>query len=171
MFFLLRYLRSGIASIPEFLEKRFGSTTRAISSLIFIVAYAGILLPIILYTGAIAPGGIFDIQVRTGLEAGTVLWITVCFAGVIGAIHAILGGLRAVAVSDTLNGFGPLVGRDEAYGTLARGVLPPRSPAFSSPPWRAPFPALSTRRSTAPVPCSAWAYRNRFSTRAPMMPQ
>nr|VFK78861.1 MAG: Sodium:solute symporter family protein [Candidatus Kentron sp. SD] len=53
--------------------------------------------------------------------------MTVRFAGVIGAI---LGGLRAVAVSDTLNGFWPLVGRDEAYGTLARGVLPPALTGF-----------------------------------------
>ena len=45
LFFLPKYLRSGITTVPEFLEKRFDATTRSITTLIFIIAYAGILLP------------------------------------------------------------------------------------------------------------------------------
>ena len=52
LFFLPRYLKSGVATVPQFLEQRFDHHTRTITSLIFIVAYALILLPIILYTGA-----------------------------------------------------------------------------------------------------------------------
>ena len=38
------------------------------------------------------------------------LWITVVIIGVIGSIYAIFGGLKAVAISDTINGYGLLVG-------------------------------------------------------------
>jgi SSS family solute:Na+ symporter len=111
LYFLPKYLRSGIATIPEFLEKRFNATTRSITSFIFIIAYAGILLPIILYTGATGLAGILDVQSLTGIESeATVLWITVWFIGILGSIYAIFGGLRTVAVSDTLNGLGLLVG-------------------------------------------------------------
>ena len=68
LYFLPKYLRSGIATIPQFLEERFNSTTRVITSFIFIVAYAGILLPIILYTGATGLMGILDLKSITGIE-------------------------------------------------------------------------------------------------------
>jgi len=126
LYFLPRYLKSGIATVPEFLEERFGDSTRAITSLIFIVAYAGILLPIILYTGATGLTGILDVKGILGIERpdvaanapadamGTadyaILWGAVWMIGIIGSLYAIFGGLRTVAVSDTLNGFGLLVG-------------------------------------------------------------
>lgn len=111
LLFLPRYLKSGIATIPQFLENRFDSTTRSITSIIFIVAYAGILLPIILYTGATGLMGILDVPALTGLESEPAnLWLTVWVIGIIGSIYAIFGGLRTVAVSDTINGFGLLVG-------------------------------------------------------------
>lgn len=111
LFFLPKYLKSGIATIPEFLEKRFDGTTRAITSIIFIIAYAGILLPIILYTGATGMNGILNVPELTGIEDPTVnLWILVWLIGILGSIYAIFGGLRTVAVSDTLNGVGLLIG-------------------------------------------------------------
>ncbi|MHC2069342.1 solute:sodium symporter family transporter [Bremerella sp. T1] len=126
LYFLPRYLKSGIATVPEFLEERFGDSTRAITSLIFIVAYAAILLPIILYTGATGLTGILDVKGILGFEDAavaadassgamstadyTILWGAVWMIGIIGSIYAIFGGLRTVAISDTLNGFGLLVG-------------------------------------------------------------
>lgn len=111
LYFLPKYLRSGIATIPQFLEERFNGTTRSITSFIFIIAYAGILLPIILYTGATGLMGILDLKSITGIESDTtLLWLTVWFIGIVGSIYAIFGGLRTVAVSDTINGFGLLVG-------------------------------------------------------------
>jgi SSS family solute:Na+ symporter len=111
LLFLPKYLRSGIATVPQFLEQRFDGTTRSITSLIFILAYAGILLPIILYSGAIGLAGILDLQSMLGIESeSAVLWITVWFIGIVGSIYAIFGGLRTVAVSDTINGFGLLIG-------------------------------------------------------------
>ena len=111
LFFLPRYLKSGIATVPEFLARRFNDTTRSITSLIFIVAYAAILLPIILYAGATALAGILDLKAMTGIESdNVVLWLTVWLIGISGSIYAIFGGLRSVAVSDTLNGALLLVG-------------------------------------------------------------
>lgn len=111
LFFLPRYLRSGIATVPELLEQRFDRTTRSLTAILFIAAYAAILLPIILYTGATGMIGILDLPAITGIESeATLLWLVVWAIGVVGAIYAVVGGLRTVAVSDTLNGVGLYVG-------------------------------------------------------------
>lgn len=111
LFFLPRYLRAGVATVPQFLERRFDHHTRTITTIIFIVAYAVILLPIVLYTGATGLIGILDLPALTGIDSHAVLlWGAVWLIGLIGSVYAIFGGLRTVAVSDTLNGFGLLVG-------------------------------------------------------------
>eukprot|EP00828_Plagiopyla_frontata_P048347 TRINITY_DN9233_c0_g1_i2.p1 TRINITY_DN9233_c0_g1~~TRINITY_DN9233_c0_g1_i2.p1 ORF type:complete len:159 (+),score=15.62 TRINITY_DN9233_c0_g1_i2:507-983(+) len=50
LFFLPKFLRSGIATLPEYLGIRFDDHTRMITSVVFLAAYAVILLPIVLYT-------------------------------------------------------------------------------------------------------------------------
>jgi len=111
LFFLPRFLRSGVSTVPEYLEIRFDQQTQIITNLIFLVAYAVILLPIILYTGATGLIGILDVQGILGLEShNQTLWIIVWVVGIIGSIYALFGGLRTVAVSDTINGIGLLVG-------------------------------------------------------------
>lgn len=110
-FFLPRYLRSGISTVPQFLEERFGPSTRLLTTLIFLLAYTMILLPIILYAGATGLTEMIDVQGLTGIKSDdAVLWLTVWVIGVMGSIYALFGGLRTVAVSDTLNGVGLLVG-------------------------------------------------------------
>lgn len=124
LYFLPRYLKSGIATVPQFLELRFDATTRTITSIIFIVAYAAILLPIILYTGARGLTDILDVKALTGIQSdAAVLWLAVWLIGVIGSLYAIVGGLGTVAVSDTLNGFGLLVGGVliSVFGLMAIG--------------------------------------------------
>lgn len=111
LFFLPRFLKSGIATVPQFLEIRFDHGTQVITNLIFLVAYAVILLPIILYTGATGLSGILDIPALTGIASPAVnLWLMVWLVGIIGSTYALFGGLRTVAVSDVLNGAGLLVG-------------------------------------------------------------
>ncbi|WP_048306026.1 solute:sodium symporter family transporter [Halomonas sp. PR-M31] len=111
LFFLPRFLRSGIATVPQLLRIRFDGTTQLICNIIFLIAYAVILLPIILYSGAVGLEGMLDLQGLTGIESSTVLlWSTVWIVGIIGSIYALFGGLRTVAVSDTLNGVGLLIG-------------------------------------------------------------
>ncbi|MFH1299439.1 MAG: solute:sodium symporter family transporter [Planctomycetota bacterium] len=117
-FFLPRFLKSGVATVPEYLGIRFDHQTQVITNLIFLVAYVGILLPIILYTGATGMLGILDVPSMLGswpeslgIDAHTLaLWLIVWCVGIIGSIYALFGGLRTVAVSDTINGVGLLVG-------------------------------------------------------------
>jgi len=111
LYFLPRFLKSGIATVPQFLGIRFDNSTQVISNLIFLAAYVAILLPIILYTGATALVGMLDIQGLTGIESYTgVIWLTVWVVGLIGACYALFGGLSSIAVSDLLNGIGLLIG-------------------------------------------------------------
>lgn len=117
-FFLPRFLRSGVATVPEYLAIRYDHQTQVITNAIFLVAYVGILLPIILYTGATGMIGILNVPAMlgslpatVGIEPGTLaLWMIVWCVGIIGSIYALFGGLRTVAVSDTLNGIGLFVG-------------------------------------------------------------
>ncbi len=111
LFFLPRFLKSGVATVPQYLEIRFDHQTQVITNLIFLVAYVGILLPIILYTGATGMIGILDVKGMLGIEShATALWLIVWVVGIIGSIYALFGGLRTVAVSDTMNGIGLLLG-------------------------------------------------------------
>lgn len=111
LFFLPRFLRSGVATVPEYLEIRFDRQTGIICNLLFLVAYAVILLPIILYTGAAGLSSILDIKSLFGFSSDTAaLWTMVWGIGIVGSVYALFGGLRTVAVSDTLNGIGLLTG-------------------------------------------------------------
>jgi SSS family solute:Na+ symporter len=111
LYFLPRFLRSGIATIPQYLGERYDRQTRLIGDSIFLIAYAVILLPIILYTGAKGLSSMLDIGALTGIQNDTLtLWLMVALIGTLGSIYAIFGGLRTVAVSDTLNGAGLLIG-------------------------------------------------------------
>ncbi len=112
LFFLPRFLRSGITTVPEFLEKRFTRSTQVICNLLFLIAYAVVLLPIILYTGAKGMIGILDIPSLLGMEgqSAVTLVLIVWVVGLVGSVYALFGGLRTVAVSDTINGVGLLVG-------------------------------------------------------------
>ena len=100
--FLPRYLASGFTTTPAFLEKRFDKTTRSMVSGLFLFGYVTVLLPVVLYTGSLALIGMFDLNLS--------LWFVVSIIGILGSSYAILGGLKSVAVSDTLNGVGLLIG-------------------------------------------------------------
>ena len=107
---LPKYLKSGIATIPQFLEKRYSKNTKTIVSLLFLLGYAISMLPTVLYSGALAINTMFDIPESLGIGPEAALWVTVWSIGIIGSIYAIFGGLRAVAVSDAINAVGLIVG-------------------------------------------------------------
>ncbi|OYX28927.1 MAG: solute:sodium symporter family transporter [Flavobacteriales bacterium 32-35-8] len=107
---LPKYLKVGIATIPQFLEKRYGKTTKTIVSLLFLLGYAISMLPTVLYSGALAINSMFDVPEMLGMEPIPALWVTVWAIGLIGAIYAIFGGLKAVAVSDSINAIGLIIG-------------------------------------------------------------
>ncbi|MCL4112209.1 UNVERIFIED_CONTAM: hypothetical protein GTU68_016501 [Idotea baltica] len=110
LFFLPRYLKSGIATIPQFLEERYGVGVRALTTGVFIVAYMFILLPFVLYSAAKALSSMLNLPEALGISQLGTIWAIVAFVAIIGSGYAIFGGLRAVAVSDTFNGLGLLIG-------------------------------------------------------------
>ncbi len=113
--FLPRYLRAGITTIPDFLEQRFDHVTRVIMSLLFLLSYAVAILPVVLLFGASGLESLFDVSDRLGMSVEQARWLLVVGVGALGSVYAIFGGLRAVAVSDTING----------VGFLAAGLLVP----------------------------------------------
>lgn len=111
IYFLPKFLRTGITTVPQFLELRYDKQTQTIANTIFLFAYALILIPLILYTGAVGLINMMDLASLTGIENETTLLRVTCIViGVIGLLYSRFGGLRTLAVLDTINGIGLLIG-------------------------------------------------------------
>ena len=110
MFLLPRYLKGGLTTVPGFLAKRFDTTTKTLTSVLFLSGYVVVLLPVILYSGSLAISGMFNIPELLGVTHTQSIWICVWGIGIIGSIYAVFGGLKAVAISDSINAIGLLVG-------------------------------------------------------------
>ncbi|MEP3839148.1 MAG: solute:sodium symporter family transporter [Algibacter sp.] len=110
VFLLPKYLKGGISTIPTYLERRFDTTTKAMTSGLFLSGYAIVLLPIVLYSGSLGISGMFNLPEMLGITEWQSVWLCVWSIGIIGSIYAIFGGLKAVAVSDSINAIGLLVG-------------------------------------------------------------
>ena len=110
MFLLPRYLKGGLTTVPGFLAKRFDVTTKTLTSGLFLTGYVVVLLPVILYSGSLAISGMFDVPELLGVTHTQSIWICVWGIGIMGSIYAVFGGLKAVAVSDTINAIGLLIG-------------------------------------------------------------
>lgn len=110
LFLLPRYLKSGLTTIPQFLADRFDISTKTLTSGLFLTGYVVVLLPVILYSGSVAISGMFNLPELLGVSETTALWVCVWGIGIIGSIYAVLGGLKAVAVSDSINAIGLLIG-------------------------------------------------------------
>ena len=95
--FLPIYYKYQCTTTTELLEKRYNNHhIRALISVLFLLGNIFIFLPSILYGGSLFMQTMFDVDVP-------LFWIATMFA-LIGACYAVLGGLRAVAVSDTYSG-------------------------------------------------------------------
>jgi SSS family solute:Na+ symporter len=109
-YFIPTFIKMRLTTIPQYLEERYDGTTRTLVALFLLVSFVVTLLPIVLYTGAINLESIFNISQVLKVSKTTGLWITVICIGVIGAVYAVFGGLKAVAHSDTINGIGLFIG-------------------------------------------------------------
>lgn len=110
LFLLPRYLKGGLTTVPQFLQVRYATSTKTITSALFLTGYVVVFLPVVLYSGALALVTMFDIPAIMGISLDTAIWIGVWSIGIIGSIYAIFGGLKAVAISDTINAIGLLTG-------------------------------------------------------------
>ncbi len=122
LFFLPRFLKTGITTVPQFLENRFDKSTQTLANSIFLAAYAFLLIPIILYSGAMGLSAMLDLQGLTGIDEPVtifgnvvepnivILWGTVFLIGIMGSLYSRFGNLKSLAVLDTINGVGLLIG-------------------------------------------------------------
>lgn len=110
IFLIPKYLKAGISTMPEFYELRFDKFTRNLVTALMIVNYSFIMIPSALYAGAQVFINIFEVDKALNLSYfGTMVLLCIIIA-IIGSIYAIFGGLKAIAVSDTINGCGMLIG-------------------------------------------------------------
>lgn len=100
--FLPRYLANGFTTLPQFLGERFSPAIRFATVALFLLGYGLVTIPSVLYSGTIA-------VVETVLGDITSDWAFVAalmVIALIGMAYSVTGGLRAIAISDTLNGVG-----------------------------------------------------------------
>lgn len=100
LFFLPKFLKIGIYTIPEFLEYRYNKTARLIMAIYMLVFYILVTLATVLYSGALAINSIFQVNMVTAI------WMI----GLVAGAYTVYGGLKAVVWSDLVQGATLLVG-------------------------------------------------------------
>lgn len=90
--FLPFYLRNGFYTMPEFLEKRFGTAARTAYAALVLLTYVFVEISAVLYLGGLAIHSLLGIDI---------LWSVVVLALATGA-YTIAGGLRAVIWTEML---------------------------------------------------------------------
>lgn len=115
LYFLPKYLHRGLSNIPQFLAERYDETTRSIATGLFLFSYVVATLPVVLLFGATGIESLFDLSAKLGVSYRQSIYLLVWGVGLLGSLYAVIGGLKAVAISDTVNGI----------GFLAAGLLIP----------------------------------------------
>ena len=139
------YYKYNCTTTTELLERRLpnGASLRRTVSVLFLLGYMFILLPMVLYTGARFMKSMFALD-------WSILSIAIAFA-LAGLAYAALGGLRAIAISDTYMGVVLLVmGGLVTYFALERidwdfsGIPAERLTLWGGPDSDIPWPTLLT---------------------------
>lgn len=104
--FLPYFLRTGIFTMPQFFQKRYGDTTRAIMAFMTMVLLIFVSLTGVIYGGALTMSELF-----TGnkfLDLGLTGW---CWTiGIMAAVYIAAGGLNASAWADLIQGIALMIG-------------------------------------------------------------
>jgi solute:Na+ symporter, SSS family len=109
-FFLPVYMKMGAVTTPDFLGQRFGPRLKKIVSLFFLASYVISLIPTVLYGSAVALNGIFHVDEVLGISYFSAIWLLVIGVGIIGCCYTVLGGFRAITISDLVQGAALLIG-------------------------------------------------------------
>jgi solute:Na+ symporter, SSS family len=99
-FFLPKFLKCGIYTIPEYLEYRYNSTARAIMAFYMVAIYAFVTIAAVIYSGALTLYTLFDMNLTVAV------WVIGCVA----TLYTAWGGLKAVAWADLFQGSALLIG-------------------------------------------------------------
>jgi SSS family solute:Na+ symporter len=91
-YFLPIFLKNGIYTMPEFLERRYSPAVRNVMAVFWLGVYVFVNLTSILWLGATAVHTVTGIEVQTALIA----------IGIFAGAYALYGGLKAVALTDVI---------------------------------------------------------------------
>jgi len=106
-FFLPKFLKSGIFTIPEYLEYRFNHTSRLVMSLLMVIIYLGVTIPTVIFLGAKALSPLFKEQLMgIPINITTLSW----FVGILAGVYVAAGGLKACAWADLIQGSALIIG-------------------------------------------------------------
>jgi len=92
LFFAPLYIRSGVATLPDFLEKRYNRACRDWLAVLSIVAAIFIHISFSLYAGALVLKSLFGFDIHMSI------FVTAGLSG----LYTIIGGLMAVAVTEAI---------------------------------------------------------------------
>ena len=101
------YYRSGVYTMPEFLERRFNAKTRWVLSIVSLIAYVFTKVAVTVYAGAI----VFQTLLPdTFGSADNAFWVGAIVTVILTGIYTIFGGLRAVVYTEVAQTFVLLLG-------------------------------------------------------------
>lgn len=100
MTLLPRFLRAGIYTMPEYLEYRYDRSARGVMAALTVVIYTVVMLPAVLYSGGVT------LRAISGMDLVKAVWLI----GLIGAGYSTIGGLKAIAWADLVQGLALLAG-------------------------------------------------------------
>ncbi len=93
------YERSQVMTMPEFLERRYNSTSRSILTAISIISYVMTKVAVTVYAGGLVFQQVFGIKEMWGIDF---FWIAAIGLVIITAIYTILGGMKSVLYTSVL---------------------------------------------------------------------
>jgi SSS family solute:Na+ symporter len=98
-FFVPFYARSGVFTMPEFLEKRYNKGARSILSIISLVSYVFTKVAVTVYAGGIVFKQVFGIESMFGIDF---FWISAVGLVILTGIYTTMGGMKAVLWTSVL---------------------------------------------------------------------
>lgn len=101
------YYKSGVETIPQFLEKRFNAKTRWLLSVVSLVAYVFTKVSVTVYAGAIVFQALLP---DTFGSPETAFWVGAFTTVVITGVYTVFGGMRAIMSTATPQAVVILVG-------------------------------------------------------------
>jgi len=106
--FLPRFLKTGIYTIPEYLEYRYNKTSRSIMAGFMIIIYVGVTIAAVIYSGALTVNTLFAGKMILGIPitVSSASWII----GIVAALYVGSGGLKACAWADLFQGSALILG-------------------------------------------------------------
>jgi SSS family solute:Na+ symporter len=104
--FLPYFLRTGIFTMPQFLEHRYGDSTRAIMAFMMMVLLVFVSLTGVIYAGGLTMSELFAGHPQFGFSLTTWCWLM----GMMAAAYIATGGLNASAWADLIQGIALVLG-------------------------------------------------------------